>query len=154
MKFLILVIIFAFVFIIECKSQSDTLVINLKNGNIEKIAIPNLQKIQFDTIAGSGVEEPNKLNNKLVLKGNYPNPIVEQTSIEFEIAAIGNVILNIYDNSGNQIQKLECNNCQTGKNTLFWNCFDKYNVRVQSGVYYYEVQFGNEVQSKKTIIVK
>ena len=64
-----------------------------------------------------------------------------------------NVEIIIFDNSGKKIQTLGCNYCQTGKNVLQWNCFDKTNNRVQSGVYFYEVHFGTEIQAKKMIII-
>jgi flagellar hook assembly protein FlgD len=90
----------------------------------------------------------------LTLNGNFPNPFNQLTSIEFEIAASGSVEIMIYDNVGNQIQKLECQNCIAGKNTLQWNCLDIKNNKVQNGVYFYEVRFNTDVQSKKMIVVK
>ena len=134
----------------ESRSQGDTLVINLKIGQVEKIAVSEIQKIQFEN--ATGVEEQSRQSNILDVTGNYPNPFKEQTNIEFEIRTPGNIVLIIYDNKGNTIQELECKNCTAGKNTLQWNCLDKYNNKVQSGVYYYEVRFNNEIQSKKMIL--
>jgi hypothetical protein len=152
MKFVLLTFVLALTFIFESYAQNDTLVIKLKNNQSEKIAVSQIQKIQFENV--TDVEEQTNLSYGLAVKGNYPNPFKEQTSIEFEIGLSGNAVVIIYDNSGNQIQKLECENCQTGKNTLMWNCLDNKNNRVQSGVYYYEVRFNNEIQSKKMILVK
>lgn len=152
MKISIVVLMLTLVFSIYVKAESDTLVIKLKNNQIEKIAVSQIQKIKFENV--TGVDEQVVQANNLVIKGNYPNPFNEQTDIEFEITTSGTVIIIIYDNSGNLIQKLESSNCQTGKNTLQWNCLDKHNDRVRSGVYYYEVRFNNEVLSKKMILVK
>ncbi|TAL70141.1 MAG: T9SS type A sorting domain-containing protein [Bacteroidetes bacterium] len=150
MKFLLIAIILSFVFILEGKAQSDTLVITLKDSTV-KIAVSQIQKITFSNDTIIGVPSQNSYN--FTAKGNYPNPFTEQTSIEFEIATPGNVIVYIYDNRGTQIQKLECSNCQAGKNTLLWNCFDKNSKRVSNGVYYYEVHFGKEVQAKKMLLI-
>jgi hypothetical protein len=132
-------------------AQSDTLIINLKSGATEKIALSQIQKISFENI--TAVDEQLQPSN-LATTGNYPNPFGEQTNIEFEIAQTGNVEVMIFDNSGNQIKNLECNNCQVGKNSIQWNCTDKLNNRVQSGTYFYEVRFNNEVQSKKMIVIQ
>lgn len=140
------------VFTLGSIAQSDTLVINLKSGATDKIAISQLQKIKFENI--TAVEEQLIPGNNLAIRGNYPNPFGEQTNIEFEIGITGNVEIFIFDNSGNKIQTLFCNNCQPGKNSLQWNCTDKFNNRVQSGTYYYEVRFNNEVQSKKMIHIQ
>ena len=141
-----------FVFSIFAKAQTDTLVITLKNSQVEKIAVSDIKIIKFENI--SGVNEQTQQTNNLAITGNYPNPFSENTNIEFEIPSPGNVEIIIYDNSGNSIQKLECGNCQPGKNTMQWNCHDKNNNRVQSGVYYYEVRFGTDVQARKMLVIK
>ena len=133
-------------------AQSDTLVLNLKNSQVDKIPISQIQKIEFENI--TGVENLPQASKGLDITGNNPNPFSEQTNIEFEISTSGTVLIYICDNTGNQIQKLICQDCQTGKNTLQWNCQDKNNNRVPAGVYYYEVRFGNDIQSKKMILVK
>jgi len=151
MKLFFICLILFLTLTLENKAQNDTLIINLKGGSIEKIAVSQIQTIKFENI--TGVNEHALLINNLAIKGNYPNPFGEFTNIEFEIGLPGNVEIIIFDNSGKKIQTLGCNYCQTGKNVLQWNCFDKTNNRVQSGVYFYEVHFGTEIQAKKMIII-
>jgi len=152
MKCTIITLILTVVFFFDAKSQADTLVINLKNNQVEKIPISQIQKITFENV--TGVDNSINPPKDLTIKGNYPNPFDEKTNIEFEIASFGDVVIIIYDNNGNQIQKLKCQNCQAGKNNIQWNCLDKNNNQVRSGVYYYEVRFNNEIQSKKMILIK
>ena len=152
MKALTISLALTFALIMNAKAQTDTLVITLKNSQTEKIAVSDIKLIKFENI--SGVEEQSQQINNLAITGNYPNPFAEETSIEFEIARAGNVGIVIYNNSGEQIQTLKCGNCQPGKNALQWNCLNKNNNRVQSGVYYYEVRFGKEVQARKMIVLK
>lgn len=152
MKTILLVLFLLTAFIIDAKAQSDTLLIKMRSGVVEKVAVSDLQKITFEI--STSVDDLYSNNTNLTAKGNYPNPFVEKTTIEFEITKPGNVIINIYDNLGNHIQTLNCENCDAGKNTLEWNCFDKKGNRVQTGIYYYEVRFNEEIQSKKMILVK
>ncbi|MEI6088974.1 MAG: T9SS type A sorting domain-containing protein [bacterium] len=150
-----LLIIAFMVLITSCtfvNAQTDTLVIKLKNNQSDKIAVSQIKKITFENV--SGVQEHNKQTSTLIINGNNPNPFQEKTDIEFEITTLGNVEIYIFDNNGNQIQVLECINCQIGKNTVVWNCLDKNNNRVQSGIYVYEVRFNNEIKSKKMLMVK
>lgn len=93
-------------------------------------------------------------SNKLQNLGNYPNPVQDETNIEFEIPNNGNVMVVIYDSEGKIVRQLECLNCNAGKNTLSWNCTNKDNTKVNSGIYYYEVHYNNEIQSKKMTIIK
>jgi flagellar hook assembly protein FlgD len=152
MKLSLLVFIFLLFFFIPSFSQTDTLVISMKNNQIEKISLSQVQKIQVENI--TGIDEQFDEKENLVVKGNYPNPFQKQTTIVFELATAGNLVVLIYDNSGNQIQELDYSNCPSGKNTLQWNGLDRNNNTVKSGVYFYEVKFNNEVQSKKMIIIK
>ena len=134
------------------KAQSDTLIINLKNNQVDKVPISQIKNIKFENL--TGISETQSAINNLQLGGNYPNPFGELTNIEFNIANPGAVEVVIYDNQGNQIQILKCENCQAGVNSLQWNCLDKNQNRSQSGIYYYEVRYGNEIQSKKMIVIK
>ena len=138
-------------FSITCSAQGDSLSIKLKNGEIVNIALEQIQKIQFEDAVG--VDEKGN-SNKLQILGNYPNPVQDETNIEFEIPSNGNVMVVIYDSEGKIVQQLECLNCNAGKNTLSWNCTNKDNTKVNSGIYYYEVHYNNEIQSKKMIIIK
>ncbi|MEI6091717.1 MAG: T9SS type A sorting domain-containing protein [bacterium] len=152
MKFLTTALIMLIAFAFVASAQTDTLVIKLKNNQIEKIAVSKIKQIKFENV--TAVNEPTIIPSGLTVSDNYPNPFQEQTNIEFEIASTGDVEVMIYDNLGNQIQKLECNNCNIGKNSLLWNCTDKTNNRVECGVYYYEVSFNGEMQTKKMILIK
>jgi len=152
MRFLIIILMFSFSVIIESSAQTDSLFINLKNNQVEKIAVQQIQKITFENI-NSVKAIPTQPSN-LSIRGNFPNPFQEQTNIEFEISSNGTVVIYIFDNKGNQIQKLQCQDCSAGKNTLLWNCLDKNNNRIETGVYYYEVKFKDEIVTKKMIMVK
>ena len=151
MKFRLLTIAFGIVAGINCYAQSDTLLIKLKNGTVEKIAVSQIKKVQFENVT-SAVEDA-ALNNSLQVKGNFPNPFEEKTNIEFEIESAGEVLITIYNSKGNQIQTLECNDCHAGKNTLQWNGIDKAGNKASSGVYYYEVRYEKVTQARKMIIV-
>jgi len=151
MKILFICLILSLTLALESKAESDILIIHLKDGTSEKIDVSQIQKIKFENI--TAVNEQNKQAGTLVATGNYPNPFGEQTSIEFEIAMPGNVEIIIYDAAGEQIQKLECNGCQAGKNHVTFRRFGTFGRFLPSGAYYYEVRFGNEVQGKKMIVV-
>jgi flagellar hook assembly protein FlgD len=134
------------------RAESDTLRINLKNKQVEKIAVSDIKNITFENI--TSIDEQSILTNGLTVSGNKPNPFANQTQIEFEIGTSGKVDILIYDNSGTRIQNLTCTDCQIGKNSIIWNCLDLNNNPVPSGVYYYEVIFYNEIKYKKMILIK
>jgi hypothetical protein len=150
LKYLLFIIVFTLPYILS--AQTDTLVIKLKNGQVDKIAATDITKITFEDI--TGVNDDGLQNPNLKSSWNYPNPFSGQTEIEFEIATAGNVEIFIYDNQGNLKSRLECQNCSAGRNRLAWDGTDENGNQLPSGVYYYEVRFGDEVSSKKMINIK
>jgi len=152
MKVLITIFVAIIALSINCKAQSDTLLIHLSNSQIEKFAISQIQKIRFENI--TGIEEQSSYSNKIDKIGNNPNPFTDFTNIEFELNSSGSVIIIIYDNSANLIKVLECSVCGSGKNIITWDCRDNDNNRVNSGIYYYQVCFNNKVGTEKMILVK
>jgi hypothetical protein len=80
---------------------------------------------------------------------NYPNPFNPITEIGFAISYHSFVNINIYDISGNLIEKLTENYYAPGSYKLYWDASNW-----SSGIYIYEMQTDNYLLSKKMILVK
>ena len=151
MKTTLTAFVLLLVFVLNSNAQSDTLVINLKNGSTDKIAIGQISKIRFENITSVNEKTNYKNNTEL---SNHPNPFTDATIIEFELEETGNADINIFDNSGNLIQKLNCIDCQTGKNEVNWNGIDLNGNKVQSGSYICEIRFKGSIQTRKMIVIR
>ncbi len=149
MKFVSVSIICFFSLLNLLQAQNDTLLVHLKDGKIEKLAISDIQKVRF--LNANSVPEQ---GGKLKTGGNYPNPFTVWTIIEFELALPGDVTVIIYDNDGKQIRELACFGCPAGKNRVLWDCLDEDGRSVPTGSYYYELRFGTETQARKMILLK
>lgn len=80
---------------------------------------------------------------------NYPNPFNPTTNINFDIALGGFVKIVIFDVLGQEISTLYEEELQAGSYKINWdanNC--------PSGVYFYRMQTGDFVQTKKLILMK
>ncbi|MFN3307158.1 MAG: FlgD immunoglobulin-like domain containing protein [Candidatus Kapaibacteriota bacterium] len=151
-KFFFIVLVSILNFFCAFSSSDDILIIKFKNSYAEKILLTDILKITFEE--ATVVEEKSADTTSLTAKGNYPNPFSEKTKIEFEIPRPGNVQIIIYNNNGQQVQVINCDNCSAGKNSLEWNGLDKDGKPVPANVYFYEVHFGKDIQSKKMILSK
>lgn len=80
---------------------------------------------------------------------NYPNPVTENTTIEFTLNAKANVNLQIWDAYGRLMETLVNTDLQEGKHSVV---FHKKNLK--SGVYYYSLTADNRRKTNKMIIVK
>ena len=95
------------------------------------------------------------LPNTFSLEQNYPNPFNPSTVINYSIPvgdanlASHPVILKIYDILGNEIKTLVNEVKRTGTYEITWNADN-----LPSGVYFYRLQAGDFIQTKKMILMK
>ncbi len=85
---------------------------------------------------------------------NYPNPFNPKTHIPFNIPYSDEVIFNIYDINGHIIKHLSYNNFSAGKNSIVWDGVNKLGEKVSSGVYFYSLESGKFLKTKKMILLK
>ena len=80
---------------------------------------------------------------------NYPNPFNPSTRIKFDIPKQGNVKLTIYDMSGKEVSVLVNSELKAG--SYEYN-FD--GSGLSSGVYFYKLQSGDFIETRRMILLK
>ncbi len=99
---------------------------------------------------------------------SYPNPFKtnysdnglrneDRITIEFEIAQnklATNAMISIYNIRGQLIRQLTELNVQNNRGFVMWDARDEHNQLVVSGVYFYTLTNGNEMQAGKLLILK
>lgn len=83
------------------------------------------------------------------LSQNYPNPFNPTTNINFAIPQNGFVSLKVYDISGKEVMTLVNKNMNVGSYSVEFN-----GSYLSSGVYFYRLESGNFVETKKMMLVK
>jgi hypothetical protein len=83
------------------------------------------------------------------LNQNFPNPFNPATKIRFAIPSSAYVTLTIFNELGQAIEKLVDGNLNTGSYEVDWNAGN-----YSSGVYYYKLEAGQFVETKKMILNK
>lgn len=95
----------------------------------------------------------NNLSNEVAdayeLFQNYPNPFNPVTNIKFSIVESGLVSLKVYDVLGKEVAVLLNENKQAG---VYEFQFDA--SKLSSGVYFYTLQSGDFIQTKRMTLVK
>ncbi len=95
------------------------------------------------------IERENGIIKSYNLAQNYPNPFNATTQIEFVIPHTSNVIIKVYDVLGNEIETLVSEQKDEGKFRVIW-----YARKYSSGVYFYRLQAGEFIETKKMILLK
>jgi len=80
---------------------------------------------------------------------NYPNPFNPSTTIEFALSAPGYVTLSIFNTLGEQVATLVTENLTAGNYKYEWDASE-----LTSGIYFYRLQAGDYLETKKMILLK
>jgi len=87
--------------------------------------------------------------SQIALSQNYPNPFNAQTTIRFVLPEPQDVNLTVYDLLGRQVETLSNDYKQTGVHTITFDA-----SKFSSGVYFYRLQAGDLVETKRMVLLK
>ena len=76
----------------------------------------------------------------------YPNPFSTSTTIEYELTQPKNVIVKIFNQFGQQIERIYQGNNQSGKQQHIWDASS-----LPNGIYFIQVRAGQEVSTSKIV---
>jgi hypothetical protein len=89
------------------------------------------------------------LPKNMMLTQNYPNPFNASTTISYAITSPGLVCLDIFDVLG----RYSCHTVNVeqaaGNYQVIWNA-DEFG----SGIYFYRLQAGNRIESRRMLLLK
>lgn len=110
-----------------------------------------LKQIDFDgtTSYSNIIEVDIDLPNAFSLEQNYPNPFNPSTKINYQIPELSFVSLKVYDVLGNEIETLVNEEKPVGRYEIIFDA-----TRLPSGIYFYILQAGNFIETKKMVLMK
>jgi hypothetical protein len=83
------------------------------------------------------------------LFSNYPNPFNPSTTIKYSIPQSSIVVIKIFDVIGNEIETLVSEEKSVGTYEVNWNA-----INIPSGIYFYKLQAGSFIETKKMVLMK
>jgi TctA family transporter len=92
--------------------------------------------------------EPIDIPDKLKLDQNYPNPFNPTTKISWQSSISGRHTLKIYDVLGNLVATLVDEDRPAGNYDITFDASS-----LSSGVYFYKLQIGSYIETKKMILL-
>jgi hypothetical protein len=131
------------------EAQSYTFV-DRSTFNAEKVYY-RLKQVDFDgQFEYSSIVEVNvTMPTKFALMQNYPNPFNPTTNIAYELPVAAKVVLKVYDVLGREVATLINQEQAAGRYVQPFNA-----SALSSGIYFYRLQAGNFVETKKMMLVK
>jgi hypothetical protein len=83
------------------------------------------------------------------LEQNYPNPFNPSTSIKFSLTNDQFVSLKVFDLMGREVRSLVSRFYKAGTYTINFDAKD-----LSSGIYYYQLKAGSNMQTRKMTLLK
>jgi hypothetical protein len=113
--------------------------------------LPNIPVIMKSVLSDfiTSVDNIQEYPKELKLRQNYPNPFNPVTQFDFEIPNSSFVSLKIFDLLGNEIATLLNENMEAGYYSTKWDA-----THFPSGIYFYKIQAGRYIQTKKMLLLK
>lgn len=108
-----------------------------------------VDEITFKVGGSTAVLEEEIFPSTFFLNQNYPNPFNPSTSIQYQIAGISQVTLKVYDVLGNEVATLVNEAKPAGSYEVNFNA-----SKLSSGIYFYRLQAGTFLKTKKMILMK
>ena len=88
------------------------------------------------------------------LSQNYPNPFNAGTVINISVLEAGNVNLEIFNVLGQKVATLYNSSLSAGSHSFSWNSLGDNNQQVSTGMYFYRLTVGDQVATKKMVMIK
>jgi len=102
----------------------------------------------------SDVPDPSFTDERLMLRGIYPNPFNPLTTVKFSTPRAGKAEVLVYDVSGRMVRLLASEVFAAGDHELQWDGRNNDGGRVSSGIYFCVVKSDNGWDSAKMTLVK
>jgi hypothetical protein len=97
----------------------------------------------------TGINEQKVYPNGFSLSQNYPNPFNPSTVISYSISKLGLVTLRIYGILGKEVATLVNREQTPGNYSVNFNASN-----LSSGIYFYRLESGSFISTKKMILLK
>ena len=94
------------------------------------------------------------LPNTYNLYNAYPNPFNPVTTLRYDLPEDALINITIYDMMGREVSTLVSSQQAAGYKSIQWNATNDFGKPVSAGVYLYQIQAGEFVQTKKMVLLK
>lgn len=104
----------------------------------------------------TSIEDDAIVVNDFKLEQNYPNPFNPSTTITYSLpeGSVHSVTLKIYNSLGELVKVLVNTSQSPGKHSIVWNGKDMHGYEMPSGIYFYTLEAGNVIITKKMMLLR
>ncbi|MEL6820502.1 MAG: FlgD immunoglobulin-like domain containing protein, partial [Calditrichota bacterium] len=103
---------------------------------------------------GIGDDNTSAAPQAFALNANYPNPFNPTTTISYDVREASDVRVSVFNMLGQEVRTLVSGKQAAGTHEVVWDATNNLGEAVSSGIYLYQLQAGDFVQTRKMILLK
>ncbi len=126
---------------------------DLNTSSLVDVSVDDFSILAF-TPQATAVDDSPSRPAVVRLAQNHPNPFNPSTTIAFELPADSPVSLVVYALDGRRIATLIASEMTVGSHSVVWNGRDEKGQQVASGAYFYRLQAGTQMETRRMILIK
>jgi len=131
----------------EDTTITDSYSHSIETDHLEEHVVVNV--IPYSKLTSVKSPSESSIPGEYKLFQNYPNPFNPSTDINYQIPKQSHVVLKVYDILGNQVAVLVNKDEPAGKYSVNFNA-----SKLSSGIYFYRMNAGNFILTKKLMVLK
>jgi len=102
----------------------------------------------------SQIENEASMPGSYSLLQNYPNPFNPTTTLRYDLPENSHVTITIYDMLGRKVKTLINETQDAGYRSIIWDATGNNGERASAGIYLYQIQAREYMQTKKMVLLK
>ncbi|MEC9273962.1 MAG: choice-of-anchor D domain-containing protein, partial [Candidatus Neomarinimicrobiota bacterium] len=106
------------------------------------------------TVNGMSSEDDALLPEEFALHQNYPNPFNPVTTLRYDLPENSMVSIKVYDMLGREVRTLVNQVQDAGFKSIIWDATNDYGKSISAGIYLYQIQAGDFIQTEKMVLLK
>jgi hypothetical protein len=139
--------------ILEVTSQDEAVLTYYVHATDEEYTVSDTGEFVLSREA-LGIDDDAVIPEVFALHQNYPNPFNPVTTLRYDLPEQSLVNITIYDMLGRQVKTIINQTQEAGFKSVIWNATNNQGNPVSAGVYLYQIQAGEFVQTKKMVLLK
>lgn len=97
---------------------------------------------------------PNAAPQKFQLAPNQPNPVSASTRFTYTLSTAASIRLAVYDGLGREVALLFSGEKSPGVYNTFWDGRNQHNTLLPNGIYFYRLQAGDFILTRKLVLLR
>ncbi len=149
-------------FSLEDGALTPTSVQRLRSDGAVRLRVQSLQAaesaieipITYVEDTTDAPEPPSDAVTSVLLFAPAPNPMVDGTTIRFQLPRPTSIRLAIFDVQGREVAELAAGSKSAGAHEVRWNCRDASGASVSSGAYFIRLRTAENVRAQRLLVLR